>query len=90
MKTSNIRDFVTGAAKSYLSVEKATSYCDYIAHVCAVALVKPDPERIVTGVGPVQSDLHPRHGYMLSAKKTIEAEDRNGNRYRITVEDMGR
>lgn len=87
---SNILDIVTGAAKAHFSVEKATSYCDYIAHVCGVALARPDPERIVTGVGPVQSDLHPMHRYMLSSKKTIEAEDRNGNRYRITIEDLGR
>jgi hypothetical protein len=42
----------------------------------------------VTGVatGVVVSDLHPEGGYLLTTKKTIEAEYL-GKKYKITVEE---
>jgi len=63
---------------------KATSimaYCDYIANSIKHALP-------VTGVATstVKSDLHPEGGYLLTTKKTIEAEYL-GKKYKITVEE---
>ena len=36
--------------------------------------------------GRVRSDLHPHEGYLLSTKKTIEAEYL-GKKYKITIEE---
>lgn len=88
MSNGLIGDIVAAAAGMHRAREKATSYTDYIAHVCAVALSRPDPERIINTIGQVRSDLHQQHGYSLSTKKTLEVEDRNGNRYRVTIEDI--
>ena len=58
------------------------AYCDYIA------------DQIRKGLGGklkasrVKYDLHPTEGYMLSTKKTLEVEDWNGKKYKVTVEEM--
>lgn len=62
------------------------SYCDYIAERIGDALKITDNELLLKKIGRVQWDLHPEHGYMLSTKKTIEVTDRNGTKYRITIE----
>ena len=38
-------------------------------------------------VGAVIYDLHETEGYMISTKKTLYVSDKNGKRYRITVEE---
>jgi hypothetical protein len=64
-------------------------YCDYIAERIADAFRTPDPGGLLGGVGPVQWDLHPEGGYLLSTRKTLEIRGRNGTRYRVTVEALG-
>ena len=64
-------------------------YCDYIAARIQRTLSMEDSERIIGKVGRVQSDLHPEGGWMVSLKKTIDVEGRNGAKYRITVEEVG-
>jgi hypothetical protein len=60
------------------------AFCDRIAHDIRNAL-RGDWLETVSGV---QFDLHPVEKYMLSTKKTIEASDSNGTRYRITIEEI--
>jgi hypothetical protein len=57
------------------------AYCDYIANSIKHSLP-------VAGVytSKVKSDLHPEGGYLLTTKKTIEAEYL-GKKYIITVEE---
>jgi hypothetical protein len=79
-----MEDFKTMAQIAVESAAKATSlmaYCDYIANSIKLALP-------VTGVSTsaVKSDLHPEGGYLLTTKKTIEAEYL-GKKYKITVEE---
>ncbi len=63
------------------------AYCDYIAHRIKTDLSGHDPERLIAEVSHIKWDLHPTEGYFLSPKKTIFVTDRNGKRYRITVEE---
>jgi hypothetical protein len=67
------------------------AYCDYIADRTMKALLADMratvPGNIIAQVNRVRWDLHPDGGYMVSTKKTIEVEDRNGRRYLITVEE---
>lgn len=60
-------------------------YCDYIAAQARKA-ISQDPDRLLAETGPVKMDLHPTEGYFLSLDKTIEVTDRNGRKYRVTVE----
>lgn len=60
------------------------AYCDRIAHDIRDALRGSWLET----VSHVRYDLHPVGKYMISTKKTIEAMDSNGKRYRITVEEI--
>lgn len=80
---SGVFNFLADAVRGFQAVQKATSYCDYIAHRIAVDLTRPDPERIISSVG----DAIATPG---STKKTVAVVDRNGNMYRVTVEDFGR
>ena len=38
--------------------------------------------------GPIEMDLHPTGGYMLSTKKTLTITDHNGKMYKVTVEEV--
>ena len=38
--------------------------------------------------GPIEIDLHPTGGYMLSTKKTLTITDHNGKMYKVTVEEV--
>lgn len=38
--------------------------------------------------GPIEMDLHPEEGYMLSTKKTLTIADHNGKMYKVTVEEV--
>jgi hypothetical protein len=60
------------------------AYCDRIAHDIRDALRGSWLET----VSNVRYDLHPVGKYMISTKKTIEASDSSGKRYRITVEEI--
>lgn len=64
------------------------SYCDYIAQRIVDALLIQDDEELLRNVGRIRWDLHPQHGYMLSTKKILDVTDRNGTKYRITVENV--
>mgnify|MGYP006294309475 CR=1 FL=1 len=62
------------------------AYCDYIASLIQSNLKANDTEKLLSNVGRTQLDLSPT-GSFVSTKKTIEVEDRNGKKYRITVEE---
>ena len=66
------------------------AYCDYIAHT----IIKPGLDEdsssfngLIDSVDRVKMDLH-KEGWMQTTKKTIECEDVNGKKYRITVEEI--
>lgn len=63
------------------------AYCDFIADVAKRALQKDDT-CIIREVGHVKADLHPEGGYLLTMKKTLDVSDRNGRKYRVTVEEI--
>ena len=84
----NIENIVSDAKAMQRAVARATSYTDYIAHVCKTALGEIDPDKLIDSTGPIQHDLHPVGRYSLSTKKTLMVEDRNGNHYRVTIEDV--
>jgi hypothetical protein len=86
--SSTLTQFIAGLAAGPRIVASATSYCDKIAATIFDALKARDPDGIIVNVGPVQWDLHPTEGYLLSPQKTLEVTDRNGNRYLVTVEDL--
>ena len=63
------------------------AYCDYIAHVISMAFRNDKPENMIDSVGSIEMDLHPTEGWFVSTKKTISMVDKNGKRYRITIEE---
>jgi hypothetical protein len=67
------------------------AYCDYIADTIRKGLVRDqweNPDRIqLDDIGPVKMDLHPTEGWFVSTKKTISMVDKNGKRYRVTIEE---
>jgi hypothetical protein len=75
---------------SFLSKRVKLCYADYIAEEIRahLDLAKYDTEPMVRDVGKVKSDLHPVGHYLVSTKKTLEVGDRNGRRYRVTVEEI--
>ena len=64
------------------------AYCDKIADTIRKALQSQDPDGIINRCGYPRMDLHPEGGYFLSTKKTMQVEDVNGKRYRVTVEEV--
>lgn len=78
-----VRGFFDNLPKSYVV------YCDYIAHLISKELKANDTERLLSSVSRPQYDLAPE-GAFRSTKKTIEVEDRNGTKYRITVEEVAK
>jgi len=63
------------------------AYCDYIAHVISTAFRNDKPENMIESVGSIEMDLHPTEGWFVSTKKTISMVDKNGKRYRVTIEE---
>ena len=76
-----VTKFFDNLPKSYLV------YCDYIANVISKELKVNDTERLIASVSRPKYDLTESGGF-ASTKKTIEVEDRNGTKYRITVEEV--
>ena len=76
-----VNQFFDNLPKSYVV------YCDYIAHTIVNNLKANDTERLLSSVSRPQYDLT-ESGAFASTKKTIEVEDRNGRKYRVTVEEM--
>jgi len=66
--------------KSYIA------YCDYIAHAVVGNLKANDTEKLIASVSRPKYDLT-QSGAFVSTKKTILVEDKNGRKYRITVEE---
>ena len=74
------------------------AYCDYIAHTILRPALQNDgkdqgplnrlDKGVIREVGHVKMDLDPVEGYMDSTTKTIDVVDRNGKKYRITVEEI--
>lgn len=64
-------------------------YCDFIADFIKKTLPSAEMygESFTKSVGPVKLDLNV-DGVFLSTKKTIEVEDNNGTKYRVTVEEI--
>ena len=59
------------------------NFCDYIASV--IKRLVFDQDQIIKAVGPVEYDLD-KFGAMKSTNKTIDVQDINGQKYRITIE----
>ena len=76
-----VNQFFDNLPKSYVV------YCDYIAHTIVNNLKANDTERLLASVSRPKYDLTPEGGF-ASTKKTIEVEDRNGTKYRVTVEEV--
>jgi hypothetical protein len=76
-----VNKFFDNLPKSYLV------YCDYIANVISKELKVNDTECLLASVSRPKYDLTESGGF-ASTKKTIEVEDRNGTKYRITVEEV--
>ena len=68
----------------------AASYCDFIAYKLhkgiMEALLDTNPMTIID-VTPVEFDLHPKEGYMVSTKKTFHVMDANEKTYTVTIEE---
>ena len=63
------------------------AYCDYIAHLVQLGLrLENDTESLLKGTESTKLDLS-EEGYFLSTKKTIPVVDKNGKRYKITIEE---
>jgi len=76
-----VNQFFDNLPKSYIA------YCDYIANTIVGNLKTNDTERLLASVSRPQYDLT-QSGAFASTKKTIDVEDRNGRKYRVTVEEM--
>ena len=76
-----VNKFFDNLPKSYVA------YCDYIAHTIVNNLKANDTERLLSSVSKPQYDLT-QSGAFASTKKTIDVEDRNGRKYRVTVEEV--
>jgi hypothetical protein len=76
-----VTKFFDNLPKSYLV------YCDYIANVISKELKVNDTERLIASVSRPKYDLTESGGF-ASTKKTIMVEDRNGTKYRVTVEEV--
>ena len=60
------------------------AYCDLIAD-----RIKNDCQSMMDWeTSPIEMDLHPTGGYMLSTKKTLTITDHNGKMYKVTVEEV--
>jgi hypothetical protein len=62
------------------------AYCDYIASLVRNHVLQHDTEHILFEVGPVRLDLAPS-GALRSTTKVVNVVDRNGKKYRVTVEE---
>jgi hypothetical protein len=76
-----VNQFFDNLPKSYVA------YCDYIAHNIVNNLKANDTERLLSSVSRPQYDLT-ESGAFASTKKVINVEDRNGRKYRVTVEEV--
>ncbi len=76
-----VNKFFDNLPKSYIV------YCDYIAHIISKELKANDTERLLSSVSRPQYDLT-ESGAFATTKKTILVEDRNGTKYRVTVEEV--
>lgn len=76
-----VSKFFNNLPKSYLV------YCDYIANTISKELKANDTEKLLSSVSKPQYDLT-ASGAFASTKKTILVEDRNGTKYRVTVEEV--
>ena len=75
-----VNKFFSNLPKSYIA------YCDYIAHTIVGNLKANDTQKLLSSVGRPEYDLN-AEGSFVSTKKTIMVEDRNGKKYRVTVEE---
>lgn len=78
---SMVNQFFSNLPKSYVV------HCDYIAATIAGNLKANDLEGLISSVDRPKMDLD-ASGALRSTKKTIEVTDRNGMRYRVTVEEV--
>jgi len=76
-----VNKFFDNLPKSYIA------YCDYIAHTIVGNLKANDTQKLLSSVGRPEYDLN-AEGSFVSTKKTIMVEDRNGKKYRVTVEEV--
>jgi hypothetical protein len=76
-----VSKFFNNLPKSYVV------YCDYIANTISKELKANDTEKLLSSVSKPQYDLT-ASGAFASTKKTILVEDRNGTKYRVTVEEI--
>ena len=76
-----VSKFFDNLPKSYVV------YCDYIAHTIVNNLKANDAEKLLSSVSRPQYDLTDT-GAFASTKKVVNVEDRNGRKYRVTVEEV--
>jgi hypothetical protein len=76
-----VSKFFDNLPKSYVV------YCDYIAYTISKELKANDTEKLLSSVSKPQLDLT-ASGAFASTKKVILVEDRNGTKYRVTVEEV--
>ena len=84
----NTSEIIEAMSKPWKPVQLA--YCDYIGLAISKYLKQDakDYQSLIKTVSSPQWDLHPEEGYMLSTAKTIEVEDFNGKKYKVTVEEV--
>jgi hypothetical protein len=85
MSTADQRALADTMRDVVLQKPVALVYCDQIAHIIRRELASGWSG--FAEIGRVEYDLHPQGGYLVSTKKTIRVTDRNGRKYRITVEE---
>lgn len=64
------------------------SYCDYLISLVSILQDEIDSESAIAHTGKIEFDLHPKHGYLLSTKKSVVLTDIHGKQYRVTVEEI--
>lgn len=74
-------------AYGYADVVVTPAYCDYFASLVQ-CLDEVDSESLIKSIGKVEFDLHPKHGYLVSTKKSVVITDANGKQYRVSVEEV--
>lgn len=82
-----VADFIAAMAPRPERAAFPLVYCDFISDRIRRGLQTDDAKAFVAHVGPVKSDLTP-DGAFRSCNKTLTVTDKNGRRYRVSVEEV--
>jgi hypothetical protein len=89
-RENDMEDFKTMVKMTVDDVSRTSAisvFCDYIAFRIRKGLNVIDPEGIIKWVGHVEYDLDDQGAY-AGPKKTLIVEDKNGKKYKVTVEEQ--